>query len=95
VVAAVARRVVAVRAVRGSVPIGFTIWLLVVVRGRLVRLSMCQPTSLGDDFPVDLLWRHGGASAKVVLVVQDCQALGQRQGVPEVLMDRGSQLTRG
>lgn len=76
-------------------PTGFTGWLLVVVRGPLVRLAVCEPAGFGDDFLVDLLVRHGGIFAEVILVIQGSQALGQRQAVPEVPVDRGGQLTRG
>ena len=91
--AAVARQVAALRAVRGTVPPGLATWLLVVVP--LVGLFVCEPTGFGDDFLVDLLWRDGGVYAEVVLIVQGCQALGQRQAVPEVPVDRGGQLVRG
>lgn len=64
-------------------------------RGLLVSLFAGEPTGFGDDFLVDLLWRHGGVCAEMVLVVQGGQALGQRQAVPEVPVDRGRQLTRG
>ena len=76
-------------------PTGFTGWLLVVLRGPLVRLAVCEPAGFGDDFPVDLLVRHGGIFAEIILVIQGSQALGQRQAVPEVPVDRGGQLTRG
>jgi len=75
VAAAVARRVAALRAVRRTVPLGFASWLLVVVRGLLVSLFVREPAGFGDDFLVDLLSRHGGVCAEVVLVVQGCQAL--------------------
>jgi hypothetical protein len=49
--------------------IGFAGWLLVVERGPLVRLAVCEPTGLGDDFLVVLLSRHGGVCAEIVLVI--------------------------
>jgi hypothetical protein len=66
---AVARRVAALRADRRTVLFGFAGWLLVVERGPLVRLAVCEPTGLGDDFLVDLLSRHGGVCAEIVLVI--------------------------
>jgi hypothetical protein len=55
---------------------------------QLVGSLAGELAGFGDDFPVDVISRHGGICAEVVLVVQDSQALGQRQAVPEMLVDR-------
>ena len=69
-----------------------------LVTGRWVR-SAGQLVRVSRRASVMTSWsicsRHGGVCAEVVLVVQGCQALGQRQAVPEVLVDRGGELTRG